>query len=117
RPKRTRRCCRRDRSGRDRLRQLGAYSACCWQKQPWTCDARQRWREELSGGCSSRLGTPLADVIDRLLDGGNFLGVLIWNLDLDPLLQRHDQLDSVERIRAQVVDERSSTGDLLCLHP
>src|SRR5258708_38549619 len=35
-----------------------------------------------------------------------FLGFLVRDLGLELLLERHHQLDGVERVRAQVIDER-----------
>src|SRR5689334_6959053 len=46
------------------------------------------------------------DVVDRLLHRGDLLGLLVRDLGLELLLQRHHQLHGVERIRAEVVDER-----------
>src|SRR5512132_2586218 len=46
------------------------------------------------------------DVLDRFLHARDLLRVLVRNLDAELLLERHDELDSVERIRAQIVDER-----------
>ena len=51
-----------------------------------------------------------ADVVDRLLDGGDLLRFLVGNLGLELLFQRHHQLDRIERVRAQIVD-----GDLVKL--
>src|SRR5258706_2732725 len=45
------------------------------------------------------------DVIDGLLDGGDLLGVLVGNLALEFLFERHHQLDVVERVRAKIFDE------------
>src|SRR6267143_428268 len=53
----------------------------------------------------SGLGVRL-DVVDGLLDGGDFLGFLVGDLGLELLLERHHQLDGVEEVRAQVIDER-----------
>src|SRR5438067_9260870 len=52
------------------------------------------------------------DVIDGLLDGGDLLGFLVRNLGLEFLLERHHELDGVERIGAEVVDERGLVLDL-----
>src|SRR5262245_56129151 len=46
------------------------------------------------------------DVVDRLLDARDLLGVLVRNLDPELLLERHHELDGVERVGAEVVDER-----------
>ena len=46
-----------------------------------------------------------ADVVDRLLDGGDFLGLFVGNFRLEFFLQGHDQLHGVQRVSAEVVDE------------
>src|SRR5690349_15878335 len=68
--------------------------------------------------CHGRPGLLLdvrLDVVDRLLHGGDLLGFLVRDLALELFLERHHQLDGVERIRAQVVDERGAVGDLVFL--
>src|SRR5207302_8029388 len=54
----------------------------------------------------SGLAAALVDVVDGLVDGGDLLGILVRDFDLELLLEGHHQLDRVERIRSQVVDER-----------
>src|SRR6266853_1330827 len=46
------------------------------------------------------------DVFDRFLDARDLLGILVWNLDAELLLERHDKFHGVERVGAKVVDER-----------
>jgi hypothetical protein len=46
------------------------------------------------------------DVLDRFLDARDLLGVLVGNLDAELFLEGHHQLDRVERVGAEVVDER-----------
>src|SRR3984893_4895961 len=46
------------------------------------------------------------DVLDRFLHAGDLLGILVGDLDAELLLERHHQLDGVERVGSQVVDER-----------
>src|SRR6476659_7005362 len=46
------------------------------------------------------------DVLDRFLDAGDLLGVLVGNLDPELLLERHHEFDGIERVGAEVVDER-----------
>src|SRR5215203_4094358 len=46
------------------------------------------------------------DVIDRFLDAGDLLGILVRNLDPELLLEGHHELHRVERIGAQIVHER-----------
>src|ERR1700730_7583665 len=63
----------------------------------------------------SGFGTTIVDVLNGLLDRGDFLGVLIGNLDLEFFFQSHDQLDCVERISSQIVHERRIVRDLFLL--
>src|SRR2546426_20671 len=46
------------------------------------------------------------DVLDCFLDSGDLLGILVGNLDPELFLERHHEFDGVERVGAQVVDER-----------
>ena len=46
------------------------------------------------------------DVLDRFLDARDLLGIFVGNLDAELLFERHDELDGVERVGAQVVHER-----------
>src|SRR5690606_39500533 len=55
------------------------------------------------------------DVSDRLLDGGDLLGFFVRDLALELFFQGHHQLDGVERVGAQVVDERCAVGHFLFL--
>src|SRR5258708_26096540 len=50
------------------------------------------------------------DIGDDVLDGADFLGVLVGDFDVEFLLQRHHQVDDVERIRVQVRDKRGLRG-------
>ena len=61
------------------------------------------------------MAATLVDVVDRLVDGGDLLGVLVRDLDLEFLFESHDQLDRVERVGSQIVDERGIVRDLLLL--
>src|SRR6185503_8893383 len=46
------------------------------------------------------------DVLDGLLHASDLLGVLVGDLDAELLFEGHDEFDRVERVRAEVVDER-----------
>src|SRR6185312_3324713 len=59
------------------------------------------WHQE-----RSVLGVGL-DVVDGLLHGGDLLGILVGNLGLELFLKRHHQFHRVQRIRAQIIHERS----------
>src|SRR5215475_119189 len=52
------------------------------------------------------------DVLDRFLHARNLFRVFVGNLDPEFLFERHDELDGVERVGAQVVHERSIRGHL-----
>src|SRR5213078_3190799 len=56
------------------------------------------------------------DVLDRVADRHDLLGVLVRNLDVEMLLESHDELNRVERVSAQVFDELRVRGDLVFLH-
>src|SRR6476661_5242442 len=55
------------------------------------------------------------DVVDGLTDGRDLLRVLVRDLDPELILELHDQLDQVERVRVEVVLERRLLGDLIVL--
>src|SRR2546426_430818 len=59
----------------------------------------------------------LLDVLDGVLDRSDLLGVLIGNLDSKRLFKGHDELDGIERVRSQVVHERSGGGHFALVHP
>src|SRR5580698_6094859 len=61
------------------------------------------------------LAATVVDVVDGLLNRRDLLGVLVRNLDFELLLESHDQFDRVQRVRAQIVDERGVIGDLFSL--
>src|SRR5687767_8736725 len=46
------------------------------------------------------------DVVSGFLDAGDLFGVLVRDLDPEFLFERHDELHRVERIGAEVIDER-----------
>ena len=50
------------------------------------------------------------DVVDRLADGLDLLGLVVGDGDLELFFQLHDQLDDVERVGADVLDERGLCG-------
>src|SRR6266513_3211920 len=88
-----------------------ALSQACWtvlpigQTMPSPVTTTLRRVTQLPLTFRSRLGVRL-DVVDSLLDGGDFLGFLVGNRGLELLLERHHQLYGVQRVRAQVIDER-----------
>src|SRR5262245_26836975 len=52
-----------------------------------------------------RLLRVLFDVIDCIAHALNLFGVLVRNLDVEFLFKPHHQLDSIERVGAEIVDE------------
>src|SRR5271165_893181 len=53
----------------------------------------------------------LANVVDGVLDGADFFGVFVRNLDVEGLFEGHDQFDGVERVGPEVVHEGRARGD------
>src|SRR5580692_5438633 len=66
-------------------------------------------------GAVLNLAATVVDVVDGLLNRRDLLGVLVWNFDFELLFESHDQLDRVQRVRAQIVDERGVIRDLFSL--
>src|SRR5690349_7366929 len=82
------------------------------------CSSRSGGSDSIS--CLSFSGWPAGarllvrrDVIDRLTDSLDLLGVLVRDLDPELVLELHDQLDEVERVRVEVLLERRLFGDLI----
>src|SRR2546425_1176942 len=79
------------------------------------------WRE----GAEPRHDDPLRghrlrvvlDVLDRVADGHDLLGILVGDLDVEVLLEGHDELHRIERVGPQVLDELRRGGDVVLLHP
>src|SRR5215470_1110856 len=57
------------------------------------------------------------DVLDGVADRHDFFGILVRDLDVEVLLEGHDELDGVEGIGAQVLDELRGRSDVVLLHP
>ena len=55
----------------------------------------------------------LLDVVDRLPDGLDLLGGVVGDVDVELLFEFHHQLDRIQRVGAQIVDERGLAGDLV----
>src|SRR5436190_21610922 len=71
-------------------------------------------------GLKTRLLLPLGvrlDVLDGFLHARDLLGVLVRNLDPELFLEGHHELDGVERVGAEVVDERGVRRDFLFVNP
>src|SRR5262249_3802857 len=54
----------------------------------------------------------LADVVDRIRNGADLLGILVRNLDVEGLFEGHNQFYRVQRISSQVIHERGAGRNL-----
>src|SRR5215469_4852842 len=85
--------------------------------------ARTDYRQPLRLSQPDRVDPLLAyfcmfvDVVDRILNGANFLRVLVRDFQVEGLFERHDQLHLVERVGSEVVDERGACGDFTLVDP
>src|SRR5689334_25202645 len=70
----------------------------------------------LSGPGASGRSAVGGDVVDRLTDGRDLLGILVGDLETELVFELHDQLDQVERVGVQITLERRVLGDLLLVH-
>jgi hypothetical protein len=52
-----------------------------------------------------------ARVVDRLLHGGDLFGFLVRNFHAEFIFEGHHEFDGIERISAQIVDERGFVLD------
>jgi hypothetical protein len=82
----------------------------------YTCSARASGRACISATSS---GTAAAggflvrrDVVDGLADGLDLLRVLVGDLDPELVLELHDQLHEIERVRIEILLEGSLFCDL-----
>src|SRR6516165_8177920 len=62
------------------------------------------------------LGRVLVDVLGRVTDGPDLLGILVRDLRPEFLFETHDELDEIERVRVQVVDEGRFGFHLVLVH-
>ena len=63
-----------------------------------------------------RLFLGFFDVFDDVADALELLGLFIRHFDAEFFFQRHDQLDGVERIRAEIFDKLGCRDDLFRLY-
>jgi hypothetical protein len=57
------------------------------------------------------------DIILRVLDDGDFLGILIGNCQLKLFFERHDQLHEIERVGIEIFDKGSGWENFAFLDP
>src|SRR5512132_150847 len=65
--------------------------------------------------CAKLFSDLLVEVVHGIAHGAKLLGVLVRNVDVELLLERHHQLDRVETVSAQVLHEARARGQLLAL--
>src|SRR5271154_713100 len=82
--------------------------------------AKTSWRKAAlrpaAPGPPLLFGRRFLKVFDRVADGDDRLGLVVWNLDAELLFECHHQLYGVERVGAQIVDEIGAVDDLVRLH-
>src|SRR6476646_9151985 len=66
--------------------------------------------------CAKLLPDLLVEVVHGVADGPELLGILIRNVDVELLLERHDELDRVQAVGAEVFHEAGLAGELFPLH-
>src|SRR5689334_17299012 len=59
----------------------------------------------------------LVQVADGVTNRTELFGILVRDVDVELLLELHDQLDDIETVGAEVLDEAGLVGELLALHP
>src|SRR5690606_4953408 len=70
--------------------------------------------DEAAGAMRVRSGAGVfPDEIDGLFYSGNLLGILVRNLGIEFLFERHDKLNSIKRVRTEVVDKRGFRSHLV----
>src|SRR3954464_14458288 len=89
-----------------RASQFSAFPVPSGETMPTPVTATRRGEESRGISFSGGRGV-LFDVLDRVLDLLDLLGGLVRNLDVEGFLERHHELDCVERVGPQVVHERS----------
>jgi hypothetical protein len=76
---------------------------------------KRGFREIFVAGSGLLVGL-LFDVFDDITHALEFLGVFVGNFDSEFFLEGHDEFDSIQRIGAEVFNERCRSGDLFGIH-
>ena len=88
---------------------MAAYGTCGFAKQDAQRSRAAASRSNEAGQCRpAPLGLLLLvriDVIDGLLHRRDLLGLFVGDLGFELFLERHDQLDRIQRVSTKVVDE------------
>eukprot|EP01013_Petalomonas_cantuscygni_P041164 TRINITY_DN7355_c0_g1_i1.p2 TRINITY_DN7355_c0_g1~~TRINITY_DN7355_c0_g1_i1.p2 ORF type:complete len:113 (-),score=15.77 TRINITY_DN7355_c0_g1_i1:322-660(-) len=58
----------------------------------------------------NQLTLVFVDEIDGVFDGGDFFGCIIRDFDAEFFFKRHNQLNDIEAVSAQIIDEGSFFG-------
>src|SRR2546422_6823270 len=85
------------RTGSDAPRDMA--QACVRGRRP--AGTRRATGDDAGHGTSGRRGRVRLQVVHRVADGLELVGFLVGDLEAELLLERHHQLDDVERIRAE----------------
>src|SRR5205085_4732698 len=78
------------------------------------CCSAEKTSAPSAGGTPSALGVLLQE-FDRVAHGQDRFGGIIGDFATELLLEGHDELDGIERVRAEVVDEARVLRDLVGL--
>src|SRR5690349_10050252 len=65
--------------------------------------------------CAKLLPDLLVEVVHGVTDGAELLGVLVGDVDVELLLERHHELHRVQAVGAEVLHEAGLAGELLTL--
>src|SRR5688500_16391537 len=60
-------------------------------------------------------GDLAVQISERISNCTKLLGVFIWDVDVELLLELHHQLDDVKAVRTEILDEARLVGQLLAL--
>jgi len=90
----------------------------------WIGESVQRSQLDRGEGIKPRRGSAayallrglVFDVLYDIADSLKFLSVFVRDFDGEFLFESHDQFDSVERVRAQILDELGAWRDLLRIY-
>src|SRR4051812_13219325 len=84
---------------------------------PVTTTRRFTYRSSPPQTAPLRVAPHLAvQIPDRITDRTELLRVFVGDVDVELLLELHDQLDDVEAVRPKILDEAGLVGELLALH-
>jgi len=56
------------------------------------------------------------NVSDRVLHGGDLFGIFVGDIEVESFLERHHQLNDIQRIGTEVIDKAGGGIDLRLIH-